>query len=575
MASESGAMTILTLFLIMIVFVAAGFAVDVMRYDRERAKLQYALDRAVLAAADLDQDLCPKDVVKDYLKKEGLDQYLVGEPIVEPETCGSQAVVLEGYRRVEASAKMDIEMHFMKWRGVETIASVASSVAEESIGNVEISLVLDVSGSMRGTKLTNLKKAANNFIDEMINKSEDGKLSISIVPYSEQVAIPSYLMDLLKTEGENDIANCIDFNSGDFTTTTFDNFDAKDPNSGQVVRVGTPIPKTLHFTDSGNADYRPSNGVVTSYTCLPNTATSHREITIMQKDAQKLKDEIALLQADGWTSIDVGLKWGLTLLDESFRYLTNEMSKVGHIPTEFKARPAPNKSADTLKVVVLMTDGANTKQHLVLPPYHQGTSDVWWNASDDIYSFYDRDQSNYIWPDVEMTEYNSSRGWYWARDERQDHAYGEGNRKYMQYQCTSYSNGTCYSMNRSRSREKSEGTDVVELSWPDLWKRTTKYRIYQMLYDAYGSSYAYDWYYAASDELDQPDKDPRVRSLCDKAKEEKVITFSIAFDAPTAAKNLLKYCISDDGAYYEASNEDIVDVFASIGSTIQNLRLTQ
>ncbi|MDA7967172.1 Tad domain-containing protein, partial [Ruegeria sp.] len=58
-SSEDGSMTILVLFLFMTVLYAAGFAVDMMRYDRERVKLQYALDRAVLAAADLDQELCP------------------------------------------------------------------------------------------------------------------------------------------------------------------------------------------------------------------------------------------------------------------------------------------------------------------------------------------------------------------------------------------------------------------------------------------------------------------------------------------------------------------------------------
>jgi Flp pilus assembly protein TadG len=57
--SERGTMTILTLSLILILFTVGGFAVDMMRYDHERARLQSSLDRAVLAAADLQQDLCP------------------------------------------------------------------------------------------------------------------------------------------------------------------------------------------------------------------------------------------------------------------------------------------------------------------------------------------------------------------------------------------------------------------------------------------------------------------------------------------------------------------------------------
>lgn len=44
-SSESGLMTIMALFFMLIIFTAAGFAVDVMRFDRERARLQYSLDR--------------------------------------------------------------------------------------------------------------------------------------------------------------------------------------------------------------------------------------------------------------------------------------------------------------------------------------------------------------------------------------------------------------------------------------------------------------------------------------------------------------------------------------------------
>ena len=62
----------------------------------------------------------------------------------------------------------------------------------ESIGNVEISLVLDVSGSMRNNnRLVNLKRAAKEFVQTMDDNTEDGKMSISIVPYSTQVSMPA------------------------------------------------------------------------------------------------------------------------------------------------------------------------------------------------------------------------------------------------------------------------------------------------------------------------------------------------------------------------------------------------
>lgn len=572
-SSDDGSMTILVFFLFMTVLYVAGFAVDMMRYDRERVRLQYALDRAVLAAADLDQELCPRDVVRDYLSKENLEQFLVGEIVVEPDTCGAQNARLAGKRLVAAQADMQIETHFMKWSGVDTLPYAATSVAEEAIGNVEISLVLDVSGSMGGNRIFNLKQAANNFIDEMTAKSEEGKLSISIIPYSEQVSVPDFLMDELNTIGANEVANCIDFQSADFSTMEFDAYDIVDPDTGVIIRKGSYVPQTLHFRDNGSRDFRPNNGLVSSNICRRETTTDKREMAIMQKDADALKAKINALQASGWTSIDVGLKWGLTLLDDSIQPLIAQLSNQGNIPTEFAIRPGRNRTSDTLKVLVLMTDGANTRQHMVNSPYNDGLSDIYWNHVQDQYSVYDEENVRYAWPDVPMTR-QLNDGSRWTRDYYQNHAHGAGS--FLRYRCTEYWDGRCHNTDRSRSIEENEGNVApVELLWPDVWAHTEKNKIYNLLRHTFGTDYANDWWDDSSTELRQWNKDPRVRTLCAQAEQEDVLIFSIAFEAPESVKPLLRDCAVDAGRYYEASGSQIVGVFDSISATIQNLRLTQ
>jgi len=52
---ESGAIIVLWLFLFLSMIVIVGMAVDAMRTETKRVKLQQTLDSAVLAAADLDQ----------------------------------------------------------------------------------------------------------------------------------------------------------------------------------------------------------------------------------------------------------------------------------------------------------------------------------------------------------------------------------------------------------------------------------------------------------------------------------------------------------------------------------------
>ncbi len=558
--SEDGLMTLLALGLIMVVFATAGFAVDIMRFDHERARLQYSLDRAVLAAADLEQDLCPKVVIESYLEKEGLKKYLVGDPIVTPDLCGSQAVTVNGYRRVEASAQMDVKMHFMQWWNVDHITTSVVSVAEEAIGNVEISLVLDVSGSMNNNnRLTTLKLAAQDFVQEMVDKTEDGKLSISIVPYATQVSLPDYLMNELSTFGTNDHANCINFTSPEFSTSAFDL---------DMIRE-----RTMHFTPWGTYDRRPDGLIVYSEVC---ENSPNREIMVLQKDADVLKQKIADFSAAGNTSIDLGVKWGLTLLDDSFRPVIAKLAANGDVPAEFATRPASVATGDTMKVMVLMTDGSNTTQYWVNEPYRSGQANVWWNDDEKIYSYFDVDNNNFIWPEIPTAVYDYDEGWYWVRGSRQGHAYGNGN--YRQYRCRSYSSyyGACYDVDYDTYEDIVENGTAISLTWPQLWERTTRREIRDMLRSAYGWDYGTDWYNAAVSTSSRSQKDPRVEAMCAKAKEEdNVVIFTIALEAPSAGKSILKKCQSDDGAYYEATPTNLPDVFASIGSSIRNLRLTQ
>ena len=63
--------TIFTCFMIVIMVMVCGIGVDIMRHEMERNLIQSVADRAVLAAADLDQELDPEAVVRDYFLKAG------------------------------------------------------------------------------------------------------------------------------------------------------------------------------------------------------------------------------------------------------------------------------------------------------------------------------------------------------------------------------------------------------------------------------------------------------------------------------------------------------------------------
>ena len=135
---ESGVLVAFGVFMILIMLAVGGIGIDIMRFEYTRTSLQATLDRAVLAAADLDQTLDAEYVVEDYFAKSDMGEYL------------RSITVDEGLNYKEVSATADIEMNtqFIHMLGIEKLNALAGGTAAESVDGVEIAMVLDMSGSM-------------------------------------------------------------------------------------------------------------------------------------------------------------------------------------------------------------------------------------------------------------------------------------------------------------------------------------------------------------------------------------------------------------------------------------------
>ena len=64
-------MTVFAITVILLTLIVGGIGVDLMRNEMERVRLQNTADRAILAAADLDQSQDKTAVVLDYFDKAG------------------------------------------------------------------------------------------------------------------------------------------------------------------------------------------------------------------------------------------------------------------------------------------------------------------------------------------------------------------------------------------------------------------------------------------------------------------------------------------------------------------------
>lgn len=527
---EDGAMLVFAVYIFIMILMFAGIGVDLMRVERDRAKLQYTLDRAVLAAADLDQTQEPSAVVADYFAKAGLTDYLANVTV-------DSGI---GYRVVSAKAEAEIRTQFMHMTGRDTLIAPASSTAEERIDGVEISLVLDVSGSMTSNnRLTNLKVAARDFVDNMVDNSEAGKLSISIIPYATQVSTPDEFISRYNISEEHEYSNCVNFESSDFSTA--------------ALSTSQALERTMHFdvwTSNSDGRSESPSELVDQPVC---EADEDRELLVMQNDRDVLKTYISSLSARGNTSIDVGMKWGTVLLDPGTRPVIVDMIDDGFVPEDFTNRPHDYDDSDALKVIVLMTDGQNTSQYYVDEDYREGASNIWWNEDEEVYSVYYSGYNAYYWP-----HYNSGRG-IWS-----DHPYGQDGW------------GCLYSRGWQCSERTWDG-DAVQLNYPELWAYTPlQYNVEENYEPWMNDNSAWnEWYYGVRKYVNSTTKNTRTQAICNAAKDNDVIVYTIGFEAPSAGEEVLEACASSPSHFFDVEGLEISDAFAAIASSIRKLRLTQ
>ncbi|WP_425044006.1 pilus assembly protein TadG-related protein [Primorskyibacter sp. S87] len=497
---ESGTFTVLSLFLFLIILAIGGIGVDLMRFERDRASLQYTMDRAVLAAADLDQRATPEDVVRSYLEKANLLQYLSNIEVTQN----------LGYRKVSATAETEIPTQFMHMSGVDTLTAPAASTAEESIGAVEISLVLDVSGSMRRySRLDNLKVAAKEFVDTLLDSTEPGAVSISIIPYATQVNAGESLLDKYNATQEHDYSYCVNFNDNQFSKPDLERDEI--------------LERTMHFDPWSYED-----GTIPIPVC-PVRAGS--DILPLTDNRIVLHNHIDAMSAQGNTSIDIGTKWGTVLLDPGTQSVVTDLIAEGEIDNKFEGRPS-NYDADVLKIMVVMSDGQNTDQYMLNPSLREGMSDVWYNATSDRYTVYKSNGNpNYFWPETEE----------WT-----DHPYGD---------------------------ESEEPGNAVRLTYPELFNRASIRFFSDYLYQFTNSSWGR--FSSAFSKKETSAKNQRTKHVCDAAKDEGIIVYTVAFEAPRTGYRTLKDCASSDSHVYDVEGLDIISAFESIASSIRKLRLTQ
>lgn len=512
------------LFVFVLMLMVGGLSVDLMRYEADRSRIQNTADRAALAAASMRQDLEPEDVVIDYFARAGLSEHL------------DSTVVDEGlnYRNVRALTTTAVNTFFMPLMGIDELVSTGAGAAEERITNVEIALVLDISGSMQNTpsRIANLKVAADEFVQKILEDDDDNRISISLVPYNGQVNIGPNLTQVFNITHQHGTpyVYCVDL----------------PPSVYDALVMGSSTP----MEQSAWADSYSSASTSNSYQSpqAPNTANvwcpavANNYVRPVTNDITALRNQIASLQAIGATSIDAGLRWGLTLIDPASRGAVSQLVSLGAVPGHFAGRPFDWDDPEVLKVIVLMTDGEHFAEERINTDYKSGLSPIWRSSGDNRYSIYHASWSG------------SSKYWVPHRND----GYGEW-----------------------RSSAWNSGSGVYQMTWVEVWQRLrVKYVAWQLYARALGGSSSgrtsvYNTWVANFRSLASTSAmDARLNQLCTMAKNENVVIFGIAFESPQHGADVIQACASPN-RFYDVDGLEISTAFRQIRSQISSLRLTQ
>jgi len=328
-------MIILGMFIFVAILLVGGLAVDFMRYENTRMRVQATADRAALAAATLREAGDRGALVQDYFAAAGLEDYLV-EVEVEEALNSAQVMV---------RTRPSTNTLFMRMVGTDQLASAEVSTAREDVTNVEIALVLDISGSMRWTdtigipRITRLRSAARGFIDQMYPDDHYDTTTISIVPYAGTVNPGQDVFEILGGTAWHDYSHC-----PDLPRSTFQDSGLPDVAS---------MPQAAHFMNWA-VDWPTMD-----WGWCPNEANS---ILYHSSDPDELKQFLTDMRLHDGTGTHYGMRWGLSLLDPSSQWLTAELAQRGIVDEQHDTRPAAWDDPDTRKVVVLMTDGMITDQ---------------------------------------------------------------------------------------------------------------------------------------------------------------------------------------------------------------------
>lgn len=313
---EDGTFAVFSLFVFVAMILVSGLAIDIMRHENVRLRMQGVSDRAVLAATMLRENASgatPEQILSAYFTAEGLQSQLgTNFSVVEDDETG---------RTVTVVPTATVPSLFMRMLGVDDFAVATPSRATEAVSGgvrLELVMVLDVSGSMNGQrKIEAMRLAAQELSMMLLADNEDGDVAITMVPYNTYVLPPTgFLNSFTNVTGSG---ACNDWSVWSSITNT--------------------LSQATQRQNCGN----------------PNWS----QVVPYEHSASDAATAIEELRAGGTTSIDLGARYGAAFFDPSLRPAVTDLITAGIVDPVFAGRPFDWDEPNLVRALILLTDGEN------------------------------------------------------------------------------------------------------------------------------------------------------------------------------------------------------------------------
>lgn len=312
-ADQSG--TIIPIFglMLMAIMIATGVSIDTARGTRISSMAASALDAAALAGAKALRLSDPTDeeltaLVLDYFNT-NFQQNAANVSV--------QAVTVvpnRGDNSVQVTANIQVPTTIMALAGRDHMDVRVNAEAVFDVKDVEVSMMLDVSGSMSGSKIEDLKLAARDLIEILLPTDMPHSNKVAIAPFSTAV------------------------NAGDLAASISNGTDSRGRSmSGRYTTCVTERPGAQAYTDASP---------VTAKMNRRSGSCPDAEIQPLTNDLDALDDAVSAMTAGGMTAGHLGIAWASYLLSPNWAsVLPGDSTPVAYDNTDFR------------KVAILMTDG--------------------------------------------------------------------------------------------------------------------------------------------------------------------------------------------------------------------------